>query len=69
VPLVGDFAGPKAIRGVAQYVQEHGHRRRLLYVKRRAVLIPGHCQLETFLRQCRLSADRSYEHVYSIRSE
>jgi hypothetical protein len=24
VPLVGDFAGPKAIRSVAQYVQEHG---------------------------------------------
>jgi hypothetical protein len=24
VPVVGDFAGPKAIRSVARYVQDHG---------------------------------------------
>src|SRR6185503_10246933 len=24
VPLVGDFAGPKAVRAVGQYVREHG---------------------------------------------
>ena len=31
VPLVGDFAGPKAIRSVAQYVQEHGSTVRAFY--------------------------------------
>ena len=31
VPLVGDFAGPKAIRSVAQYVQEHGNTARAFY--------------------------------------
>ena len=31
VPLVGDFAGPKAIRSVAQYVQEHRSTVRAFY--------------------------------------
>jgi hypothetical protein len=31
VPLVGDFAGPKAIRAVAQYLQEHGSTVRTFY--------------------------------------
>jgi len=31
VPLVGDFAGPKAIRSVASYVQEHGSTVRAFY--------------------------------------
>jgi len=31
VPVVGDFAGPKAIRSVAQYVQEHGGTVRAFY--------------------------------------
>jgi len=31
VPLVGDFAGPKAIRSVAQYVQKHGSIVRIFY--------------------------------------
>jgi hypothetical protein len=31
VPLVGDFAGPKAIRSVGQYVQEHGSTVRAFY--------------------------------------
>jgi hypothetical protein len=31
VPLVGDFAGPKAIRSVARYVQEHGSTVRAFY--------------------------------------
>jgi hypothetical protein len=31
VPLVGDFAGPKTIRAVAQYVREHGGTVRTFY--------------------------------------
>jgi hypothetical protein len=31
VPLVGDFAGPKTIRAVAQYVREHGSTVRTFY--------------------------------------
>ena len=31
VPLVGDFAGPKAIRSVAQFVQEHASTVRVFY--------------------------------------
>ena len=31
VPLVGDFAGPKAIRSVARYVEEHGSLVRVFY--------------------------------------
>jgi hypothetical protein len=31
VPLVGDFAGPKAIRSVARYVEEHGTTVRAFY--------------------------------------
>lgn len=32
VPLVGDFAGPKTIRALAQYVREHGSTIRTFYV-------------------------------------
>jgi hypothetical protein len=31
VPLVGDFAGPKTIRSVGQYVRQHGSRVRAFY--------------------------------------
>jgi len=31
VPLVGDFAGPKAIRSIARYVQEHRSTVRIFY--------------------------------------
>jgi hypothetical protein len=31
VPLVGDFAGPKAIRAVARYAQQHGAMVRAFY--------------------------------------
>jgi hypothetical protein len=32
VPIVGDFAGPKAIRSVARYLRDHGARVRIFYV-------------------------------------
>jgi hypothetical protein len=32
VPLVGDFAGPKAIRAVGQYLKEHGAMVRVFYI-------------------------------------
>jgi len=32
VPLVGDFAGPKAIRAVGQYLKEHGATVRVFYI-------------------------------------
>jgi len=31
IPVVGDFAGPKAIRGVGEYLREHGETVRTLY--------------------------------------
>ena len=38
VPVVGNFAGPKAIRAVGKYLRAHGSAvRRLLRVERRAV--------------------------------
>ena len=42
VPIVGDFAGPKAIRSVSDYLKEHkaiGHG--VLSVERRAVPVSG----------------------------
>jgi hypothetical protein len=32
VPLVGDFAGPKAIRAVAQYLKDHGATVHVFYI-------------------------------------
>jgi hypothetical protein len=50
VPLVGDFAGPKAIRSVAQYVQEHGSTVRAFYTS----------NVEQYLFQ----GDTNWKHFY-----
>jgi hypothetical protein len=53
VPVVGDFAGPKAIRSVGQYVQEHGGTVRAFYTS----------NVEQFLFQDRDNWKRFYNNV------
>jgi hypothetical protein len=53
VPLVGDFAGPKAIRSVARYVQEHGSTVRAFYTS----------NVEQYLFQDDNNWKRFYENV------
>jgi len=53
VPLVGDFAGPKAIRSVAQYVQEHGSTVRAFYTS----------NVEQYLSQDSKNWKRFYDNV------
>jgi hypothetical protein len=53
VPLVGDFAGPKAIRSVAQYVQEHASTVRAFYTS----------NVEQYLFQDNASWKRFYDNV------
>jgi hypothetical protein len=53
VPLVGDFAGPKAIRSVANYVQEHGGTVRAFYTS----------NVEQYLFQDDTNWKRFYENV------
>jgi hypothetical protein len=53
VPLVGDFAGDKAIRSVARYVQEHGSRVRAFYTS----------NVEQYLFQDNKNWKRFYDNV------
>ena len=53
VPLVGDFAGPKAIRSVARYVQEHGSTVRVFYTS----------NVEQYLFQDAENSKRFYNNV------
>jgi len=53
VPVVGDFAGPKAIRSVAQYVREHGSTVRAFYTS----------NVEQYLFQDRDNWKRFYNNV------
>ncbi len=64
VPVVGDFAGPKALRSVGKYIKEQGATvTRVLPVQRRAVP-PAERRLAVVLQQRRQpAADRS-EHVH-----
>ena len=67
IPLVGNFAGPKALRAVGGYLRAaRRHRLGVLHVERRDVSLPAGGRLEKVLRQRRGSSDRREEHIYSI---
>jgi len=54
IPIVGDFAGPKAIRAVAQYLEEHeAPGERFLYFERRAIPLRGQRPIGKPLLECR----------------
>jgi len=53
VPLVGDFAGPKTIRAVAQYVREHGSTVRTFYAS----------NVEQYLFRDKENSKRFYDNV------
>ena len=64
VPVVGDFAGPKAIRGVGKYVRgSERHRVGVLRLERRAVSAPVQ-ELGRVLRQRADAARRRYQHAH-----
>ena len=66
VPVMGDFAGPKALRSIGRYVRERGPRReRLLRVERRAVPVPGR-QVRRVRAERGHAAGRRAEHLYPI---
>src|SRR5206468_10269199 len=54
-------------RTVPEEAQRHG--RRVLHIERRAVLVPGRRELETFLCKRIDVASRFQQHVYSLRPE
>ena len=65
IPIVGDFAGPKAIRAVGEYLrQPPPDGDDVLLLECRAVPLPGQ-QVEGVLRQRRHAAARRHEHVHS----
>ena len=63
VPVVGDFAGPKAIRAVAAYLRPRAARRCVLPVERRAVPGAGR-QVGRLLPQRRDAAAGQLEHLH-----
>ncbi len=68
VPVVGNFAGPKAIRAVGDYREVEGRDRvGVLPVERRAVPLPG-SHLDQLLPQRRHAAARRDEHVHPFRA-
>ena len=64
VPVVGDFAGPKALRAIGRYVADQGATiTAYLHVERRAVPVPKRCVaglLRATSRHCRLDERSSF---------
>ena len=67
VPVVGNFAGPRALRRVGAYLRDHGATCRILSVERRTVPAHGRVVADV-LRQRRRPAARQLEHVHPIRA-
>jgi hypothetical protein len=67
VPLVGDFAGPKALRSVAAYLKEHDAVVSAFYTSNvEQYLFQDDENWKQFLLQCRNTAGGSLKYVYSI---
>ena len=69
VPVVGNFAGPKALRAVGRYIREHGERRdRLLCVNVEQYLFQDGIWADFYRNVATLPA-RRLEHVHPLRVE
>ena len=66
VPLVGNFAGPKTLQAVGEYLSAHRSRRHgVLYVQCRTVPVPGRFMAVVHAQRPQ-SAARRDEHVHPI---
>ena len=68
VPLVGDFAGPKAIQAVGEYLKAHNSTLSIFYLSNvEQYLVPAPT-LMRFYEQCRHAAFELIEQLHSIRT-
>ena len=65
VPVVGDFAGPKALRAVGKYLPTMAHGDCVLHVQCRTVPVPER-RLAGVLQQCRDLAARRHQRVHPV---
>ena len=65
IPVVGDFAGPKAIRAVGTYLKEHGGRVSAFYLSN-VEQYPDDSHMERLLQERRNPAARPVEHLHPL---
>ena len=67
VPVVGDFAGPKAIRSVGGYLRDHRATVTAFYTSNVSVIpVSAGRRLEEVLFQCRHAPHRWKQHVHTV---
>ena len=69
VPVVGNFAGPKALRAVGRYIRERGATITAFYVSNVEQYLFQDQLFDDFARNVATLADRRREHLHPLRLE